>query len=77
MSKPDWKDAPEWANYLAQDADGTWQWFSKEPILSLVDDLSAEIWHPQFPCRFSLCDTESNACAESSGNWTETLERRP
>lgn len=27
MSKPDWKDAPDWANWLAQEADGQWWWF--------------------------------------------------
>lgn len=30
--KPDWKDAPEWAQYLAQDLDGNWYWFSDEPF---------------------------------------------
>lgn len=29
--KPDWKDAPEWANYVAMDDDGSWWWFEKEP----------------------------------------------
>ena len=29
--KPDWKDAPEWANYLAQDKNGEWTWFSHKP----------------------------------------------
>ena len=24
--KPDWKDAPEWANYLVLDEDGEWYW---------------------------------------------------
>ena len=31
MSKPDWKDAPEWAQWLAQDQDGLWCWFESEP----------------------------------------------
>lgn len=31
MNKPDWKDAPEWANWLAGDADGTWYWFKDKP----------------------------------------------
>lgn len=31
MNKPDWKDAPEWAEWLAQDADGAWWWFQNEP----------------------------------------------
>lgn len=28
--KPDWKEAPEWANWLAQDSDGKW-WHEYEP----------------------------------------------
>jgi hypothetical protein len=31
MSKPDWKDAPEWANWLAMDRDGMWYWYEVEP----------------------------------------------
>jgi hypothetical protein len=30
--KPDWKDAPEWAKYVAQDSDETWWWYEAEPI---------------------------------------------
>ena len=29
--KPDWKNAPEWANWLAMDSDGSWYWFAEEP----------------------------------------------
>jgi hypothetical protein len=29
--KPDWKDAPEWAKFLAQDCDGRWHWFEAKP----------------------------------------------
>lgn len=31
MSKPEWKDSPEWANYLVQDREGVWVWFANEP----------------------------------------------
>lgn len=31
MNKPSWDDAPEWANFLVQDEDLTWWWFSEEP----------------------------------------------
>ncbi len=31
MSKPSWDTAPEWANWLAMDADGTWFWYEQEP----------------------------------------------
>jgi hypothetical protein len=29
--KPDWRDAPSWANYLAMDQNKQWIWFEKEP----------------------------------------------
>jgi len=32
--KPDWKDAPEWANWLAMDDDGEWYWYEIEPFLA-------------------------------------------
>lgn len=39
--KPDWKDAPEWARFVAMDPDGNWFWFSEEPRW----DERLEIWH--------------------------------
>lgn len=38
--KPDWKDAPEWANWLAMDGDGRWNWYNCEPIW----DSELQIW---------------------------------
>lgn len=29
--KPDWKDAPEWAQWLARDPDGEWWWHEGKP----------------------------------------------
>ena len=34
--KPDWKDAPEWANWLAIDSNGMWYWYKDKP--DLVDN---------------------------------------
>ena len=31
--KPKWSEAPEWANFLAMDADGKWWWFRNKPIV--------------------------------------------
>lgn len=28
---PDWKDAPEWANWLAMDEGDRWYWFANVP----------------------------------------------
>jgi hypothetical protein len=30
--KPDWRGAPVWANFLAQDGDGEWYWFECRPV---------------------------------------------
>jgi len=32
--KPDWKNAPEWANWVAMDNDGIWFWYEDEPVIS-------------------------------------------
>lgn len=33
--KPDWKDAPEWANWLAKDQDNlTWYWHEQKPMFN-------------------------------------------
>ncbi len=29
--KPDWSCAPEWANYVVMNHDGSWYWFEFEP----------------------------------------------
>ena len=31
MTKPEWKDAPDWANYLAQEGDLCWWWYADKP----------------------------------------------
>jgi hypothetical protein len=31
MTKPDFKTAPGWANYVAMDECGEWYWFEKRP----------------------------------------------
>ena len=60
--KPDWKDAPEWAQYAAMDDDGTWWWYELRP------SPQTHSWegvgkHDSIVLRFS--------------NWQDTLEERP
>ena len=64
--KPDWKDAPEWAQWLAMDRDGKWTWFEDEPIAGDWD-----IWCN--PTRGMWDDAEIRPIYE----WRETLESRP
>ena len=67
MCKPSWNDAPEWANWLAQDEDGEWVWFDKKPeagALNWVAELGQEHYkHAK--------DGTYNP------SWRATLEKRP
>lgn len=60
--KPDWKDAPEWANYLAMDEDGKWYWYEHEPVLM---------------GRYWTVKRGSFSYAETEQHWAETKEARP
>lgn len=63
QSKPSWKEAPAWAEWLAQDKHGDWWWHKQNP----------EITEDGFD---STCAKESNT-GEVLGDWRDTLERRP
>lgn len=62
--KPDWKDAPEWANYVAMDSDGVWWWYRDEPYQE------GEFW---------TIYTAQNEGTEPVDliNWRDSLEQRP
>lgn len=64
MSKPDWKDAPEWAQWLARDESGVWYWYENEP------DVFDDFWDNRTGL-FSL------AIPSNWGRWQESLEQRP
>ncbi len=40
--KPNWRTAPEWANYIAMDPNGQWYWYEREP------ELKVDIWNNRF-----------------------------
>lgn len=61
--KPDWKDAPEWAQYLARDEDGRWFWYEAKP------DLLSDGWW--------LSNDRGRQEWIDEGYWDETLEPRP
>ena len=64
--KPDWKDAPQWANYLAQDKDGTWYWYENEPDCIQDND----VWVKK-KGRMIMAQLSFNS------SWRLTLEGRP
>ena len=65
MNKPDWKDAPVFAKWLAQDADGRWWWHSTRPMLD--DDFE---WYGS--TKFRLAGN-----TENHDSFRDSLEARP
>jgi hypothetical protein len=62
--KPEWKDAPAWARWLAMDDTGSWVWFEKKPI---IKD-GRKFWETEekYMCKFA-----------DFPNWKQSLEERP
>ena len=63
--KPDWKDAPKWAKWLAQDECGEWGWYEVQP--------TAKYDH------FTAVGGEHDRAVISQRNadWKSTLGKRP
>lgn len=64
--KPQWKDAPEWAKWLAMDKNGQWYWYEG----------------PRKPERYSTkWDCPFEGRAEKAGDvdpyWEDSLEAKP
>ena len=65
MLKPDIKNKPVWANYLAQDQDGKWAWFENKP--SIQKGSASGYW----AVKTGLWD---EALDYTSDTWENTLE---
>ena len=65
-NKPDWKDAPEWASYLAQDDTGEWWYYENKPVHSDVGG---------FDSSKGLSKEYSSGLV--FGDWNYTLEEKP
>ena len=63
--KPDWDSAPEWAEYMAIDEDGSWWWFEKEPEWKEMFGM----WGSRGECKAAF-DPKSIVAKD-------TLEKRP
>lgn len=67
---PHWVDAPEWAQWLAQDEDGQWHWFQDKP-----EAMACGEW-----LTLTGGDYKKSEWARTTPNyrkWTNTLEARP
>ena len=63
QNKPSWKDAPEWAEWLAQDEDGEWKWLAGLP------GKYADCW--------TAVKIKGHCKGIALGDWWDTLEKRP
>ncbi|MGL4756444.1 MAG: hypothetical protein ACRCXB_29160 [Aeromonadaceae bacterium] len=67
QNKPSWKDAPEWAQWMAQDEDGEWWFFSGKPKAQSVS----------FGDQGYGISADYAKKGETLGDWRDTLEERP
>ena len=63
--KPSWDDAPEWAEWLAQDEDGRWFFYGVKPTYG------AGCWGAEEEL------ISASFFGQPQGDWRNTLERRP
>jgi len=67
IEKPSWDEAPEWANWIAQNATGFWHFYDEEPFLA-------------YDCWYSPKRSEVHVLqftAIPNAYWHKTLEKRP
>jgi hypothetical protein len=70
--KPSWNDAPEWAQWLAQDKNGLWNWFEIEPYPYI------ETWCFEYSHGTKSYKAASNKSPRHiNKDWQSTLEKRP
>lgn len=73
MSKPDWKDAPGLANWLAQDLSGKWFWYECEP----KPHFGIFCWVNQVKTPGAVDPAILREAPVRNNQWDKTLERRP
>ncbi len=68
INKPAWSEAPEWAEWQAQDEDGHWHWYDAKP------DAFDRQWDSNHGDRVSRAGPGT---IPAGHDWRQTLERRP
>lgn len=67
MPKPSWNDESAPWNWLAQDEDGRWYWYSVQP----VPGIGGGVWRSHSSKQKFACQSEPNP------NWLDSLQQRP
>lgn len=71
MSKPEWRDSPDTANWLAKDASGEWCWFVNKPYDGCYH------WMPSPEPVDGDSFFDAGLHLNNDDEWTESLEPRP
>lgn len=66
--KPQWPTAPDWAQWLAQDATGRWWWYAAQPHV----ESTIQGWRNPWGTR-----VREAGQSEAPDSWFGTLEQRP
>lgn len=72
INRPSWDDAPEWAQWLAQDEGGEWFWF-EAPVK--MEEEEGEWFEKEG--EDGRIDRASRGTTPAGHNWRDTLEPRP
>lgn len=59
-----WDNAPEWAGFIAQDSDGTWNFYERRPHARIDEG----IWYAY---------GKHQPCAFHRPSWAKTLHEKP
>lgn len=71
MSRPAWSSAPEWVQWIAQDADGVWNGYDIKPRAMGKEFARPGLSQPNHG-RFITLER-----AAPASDWRSTLEQRP
>lgn len=71
INRPSWEDAPEWAQWLAQDESGEWFWF-EAPV-----EMEEEGEWFEKEGEDGRIDRASRGATPAGHNWRDTPEQRP
>lgn len=77
MRKPEWSNAPEWAKWLAQSADGIWDWFETKPKACNFGLYANGTFMCAGNGRKECASKEKYIVTSPNKEWRKTIEKRP
>lgn len=73
-----WNDAPGWAKWKAQSADGTWEWFSTKPkAYDFGLYVKGTFMASGKGVKETIKSGGSHYLTRPNPNWRKTIEKRP